>query len=286
MSSTKEIRSKIQSIKSTQKITRAMEMVAASKMRKAQERMYAARPYAARIRNVIGHVAQGRLEYQHAYLLERPVKRVGILVVSTDRGLCGGLNTNLFKSVVPAMKAWDDQNIPVELAVVGNKAETFFNRLGGRVIACVSSLKENTGMPEMTGVIKVLLDAYADQHLDRIYIAYNDFVNTMVQKPRIELLLPIIDTTPPESRAYWDYLYEPDAKMLLDKLLVRYTESLVFQGLLENNACEQAARMVAMKNASENASDMIKDLQLAYNRLRQASITRELAEIVAGASAV
>jgi len=286
VSSTKEIRVKIQSIKSTQKITRAMEMVAASKMRRAQERMYSTRPYAERIRNVISHLLKGRLEYQHPYLIERPIKKVGFLVISTDRGLCGGLNTNLFKAVVPAMKQWHDKDIPIDMALMGGKAENFFKRLGARVIACASSIKESTGMQELTGIIKVLLDAYKNEELDRIYIAYNDFFNTMTQKPHVELLLPVMSPEPMHAHLNWDYLYEPDAKSLLDTLLVRYLEALIYQAVLENNACEQAARMVAMKNASENAADMIKDLQLTYNKLRQASITRELAEIVAGASAV
>lgn len=290
MAGAKEIRSKIKSIKSTQKITNAMEMVAASKMRKAQDRMRAARPYAERIRAVISHLATGRLEYHHPYLVERPPNRIGFMVISTDRGLCGGLNTNLFKATVQAMRHWDSQGSSIDICTIGKKSEGFFRRMGGNVIASLTSLGDKPGLSDVIGTVKVMLDAFDAGELDRVYLVYNEFVNTMTQKPHIELLVPIIQSEiEPESgkKPYsWDYLYEPDAKELLDALLVRYIESLVYQGVVENVACEQAARMVAMKNATDNASDLISELQLIYNKARQAAITRELSEIVAGASAV
>lgn len=287
MAGAKEIRTKIKSIKSTQKITRAMEMVAASKMRKAQERMRASRPYASRIRNVISHLAAGRLEYQHPYLVERQPKRVGFMVISTDRGLCGGLNANLFRTTVQAMRTWDEKNIPIDICAIGKKAESFFRRMGGNVIASISGLGDKPSIQDVIGTVKVMLDAYDLEQIDRLYLIYNEFVNTMTQKTRIELLLPIIDTVEDESKKFaWDYIYEPDAKELLEALLVRYIESLVYQGIVENGASEQAARMVAMKNASDNARELIDDLQLMYNKARQAAITRELSEIVAGAGAV
>ena len=286
MSGAKEVRSKIKSIKSTQKITKAMEMVAASKMRKAQDRMFASRPYAEKIRNVIGHLAHGRLEYQHPYLIEREAKRVGFMVVSTDRGLCGGLNANLFKTTIQAMRAWDAKQLPIDICSIGKKAESFFRRMGGNVISSISGLGDKPGIMDVIGTVKVMLDMYTEEKLDRIYLIHNEFVNTMTQKPRIDLILPVIRQAPPEGKYAWDYIYEPDAKTLLDALLIRYVESLVYQGIVENIACEQAARMVAMKNATENANDLINELQLIYNKARQAAITRELSEIVAGAAAV
>jgi F-type H+-transporting ATPase subunit gamma len=289
MAGAKEIRTKIRSIKSTQKITRAMEMVAASKMRKAQERMRASRPYASRIRNVISHLAAGRLEYQHPYLIERDPKRVGFMVISTDRGLCGGLNANLFRATVQAMRTWDEKNIPIDICAIGKKAESFFRRMGGNVISSISQLGDKPSIQDVIGTVKVMLDAYDNFELDRLYLIYSEFVNTVTQKPRIELLLPIIDTATddaPMHKFSWDYIYEPDARELLEALLIRYIESLVYQGIVENGASEQAARMVAMKNASDNAGELIDDLQLMYNKARQAAITRELSEIVAGAGAV
>jgi F-type H+-transporting ATPase subunit gamma len=288
MADTKEIRTKVKSIKSTQKITRAMQMVAASKMRKAQDRMQASRPYAEKMRVVIGHLAQGRLEYKHPYLLERSPRRVGLMVVSTDRGLCGGLNTNLFKATVQSMRDWHDQNIPIDICSIGKKAENFFKHLGGNIVCSVSNLGNSPSILEVIGTVKVMLDLYTQAKLDRIYLVYNNFLNTMTQKPKLELLLPIsaLETQTQTSPYAWDYLYEPNAKELLDALLVRYIESLVYQGIVENIACEQAARMVAMKSASDNAAELIDELELIYNKARQAAITRELSEIVAGAAAV
>jgi F-type H+-transporting ATPase subunit gamma len=291
MANAKDIRTQIKSIKSTQKITRAMEMVAASKMRRAQERMRASRPYSERIRNVISHLAMGRLEYHHPYLEEREPKRVGFIVVATDRGLCGGLNANLFRAAVQSMKNWHEQNIPIDICTIGRKSEGFFRRLGGNVLASITQLGDKPKVQDIIGAVRAILDEYDDERLDRVYLVYNEFVNTMKQTPRVELLLPIIpapkDPQNNEVSHYaWDYIYEPDAKQLLDSLLVRYIESLAYQGVVENGACEQAARMVAMKSASENAAELISDLQLAYNKARQAAITRELSEIVAGAAAV
>lgn len=289
MSDAKEIRTKIKSIKNTQKITRAMQMVATSKMKKAQERMQASRPYAEKVKVVISHLAQGRLEYKHPYLMERAPKRIGFMVVSTDRGLCGGLNTNLLKATVQGMHVWHDKEIPIDICSVGKKAESFFRRMGGNIVSSVSNLGNKPSVLDVIGTVKVMLDLYNEEKLDRIYLVYNKFINTMTQKPIVDMVLPIIDTEPVEDKKgkfSWDYLYEPDAKGLLDALLVRYIESLVYQGIVENIACEQAARMVAMKNASENASELIDELQLMYNKARQASITRELSEIVAGAAAV
>jgi F-type H+-transporting ATPase subunit gamma len=264
-----------------------MEMVAASKMRRAQERMRASRPYAQRIRTVISHLASGRLEYQHPYLIERQPKRVGYMVISSDRGLCGGLNVNLLRATVQAMRSWDEKNIPIDICTIGRKAEGFFRRMGGNVVASISQLGDRPGIQDVIGTVKVMLDAYDTEKLDRLYLVYSEFVSTMTQQPRVEMLLPIVDTEPEQERKYArDYIYEPDAKELLDALLVRYIESLVYQGIVENGASEQAARMVAMKNASDNARELIDDLQLMYNKARQAAITRELSEIVAGAAAV
>jgi len=286
MSDAKEIRTKIRSIKSTQKITRAMQMVAASKMRKAEDRMKASRPYADKIRIVISHLSQGRLEYQHRYLQERDVKCIGLMVVSTDRGLCGGLNANLFKTTVQSMRDWNDKKIPIEICSIGRKAESFFHRMGGNVIASITNLGSHPGLLDIIGTVKIMLDKFDTQEIDEVYLVYNEFINTMVQKPKIERILPITHTKKEPNRYSWDYLYEPAPKELLDALLTRYVESLVYQGIVENTACEQAARMVAMKNASDNASDLIDDLELIYNKARQAAITRELSEIVAGAAAV
>lgn len=286
MAGAKEIRTKIRSVKNTQKITRAMEMVAASKMRKAQERMFVSRPYSVRIRSVIGHLAKSHPEYHHMYLQKREVKRVGYIVISSDRGLCGGLNINLFKSLVADMQKWRDQGVAVNLCLVGNKAAAFFKRFGASIVGQTAHLGDSPTVTDLIGIVKVMLDAYASSEVDSVFLAYNEFVNTMVQKPQIEQLLPIVASEEKTLDHYWDYIYEPDARELLELLLKRYIESQVYQGAVENNACEQAARMVAMKNASENAGDVINELQLAYNKARQASITQELAEIVAGAAAV
>ncbi len=282
----KEIKTKIASVKNTQKITNAMEMVAASKMRKAQEGMAASRPYATNIRNVIGHIALGNLEYRHSYMVERDIKRVGYIVVSTDRGLCGGLNINLFKQVLVDAAKWQQDEVEVDFAVVGSKATSFFNNMGANVTAQISGLGDSPSLTDLIGSVKVMLKAFDDGELDKLFIVYNKFVNTMTQDPTIDQLLPLPKSDDEAIKHRWDYIYEPDANILLDKLLVRYVESQVYQGVVENLACEQAARMVAMKAATDNAGDLIDDLQLVYNKARQASITQELGEIVAGAAAV
>ncbi|MBZ6860567.1 F0F1 ATP synthase subunit gamma [Klebsiella michiganensis] len=287
MAGAKEIRSKIASVQNTQKITKAMEMVAASKMRKSQERMAASRPYADTMRKVIGHLANGNLEYKHPYLEERDVKRVGYLVVSTDRGLCGGLNINLFKKLLAEMKAWSDKGVQCELAMFGSKGVSFFNSVSGNVVAQVTGMGDNPSLSELIGPVKVMLQAYDEGRLDKLYIVSNKFINTMSQVPTITQLLPLPASEDGElKRKSWDYLYEPDPKALLDTLLRRYVESQVYQGVVENLASEQAARMVAMKAATDNGGSLIKELQLVYNKARQASITQELTEIVGGASAV
>jgi ATP synthase, F1 gamma subunit len=287
MASGKEIRSKIKSVQNTQKITRAMEMVAASKMRRAQERMAATRPYADRMRNVIQHLAHAHAEYKHPYMVEREVKRIGIIAISTDRGLCGGLNINMFKAALGTMKEWRDKNVDVELCTIGQKAQGFFSRVGGRVLAQATQLGDAPKLMDVIGTVKVMLDAYDNGEIDRIYLIYNRFVSTMAQQPRVEQLLPIAAEERDETlKHHWDYLYEPNAETVLDQLLMRYVESLVYQGVVENIACEMAARMVAMKAASDNAGNLISELKLAYNKARQAAITQELSEIVAGASAV
>ena len=283
----KEIRTKIKSVKSTQKITRAMEMVAASKMRKAQERMAAARPYAQKIRNVIGHLAHAHPEYKHPYLQDREVKAgVGFIIISSDRGLCGGLNSNLFKATVRSMREWNDKGVKIELCTIGAKANAFFKRLGGNVVAQISHVGDAPQISNLIGVVKVMLDAYDQGRIDRLYLVYNELVNTMTQRPNVEQLLPVHGVDDPQLKHHWDYIYEPDAKDVLDGLLMRYIESLVYQGVVENLSSEQAARMVAMKSASDNAGDLIGELQLVYNKARQAAITQELSEIVAGAAAV
>lgn len=282
----KEIRTKIASISSTQKITSAMEMVAASKMRKAQDRMARGKPYATTMRDTVGHLANATPEYKHLYLEEREVKRVGYIVVSTDRGLCGGLNINLFKTVVRSMKEWNDQGIEIDLCTVGAKANSFFANLGGNIVAALRQLGDELHAADLVGGVRVMLDAYADNKIDRLFLASNQFVNTMTQSPVLRQMMPLVATDDPSLKHHWDYLYEPDAKDLLDGLLTRYIESQVYQGVVENIACEQAARMVAMKNATENAGELIEELQLVYNKARQAAITQELSEIVGGAAAI
>ncbi len=286
MASTKELRSQIRSIKSTQKITSAMEMVAASKMRKAQERMHTARPYATRILQVIGHLARGKLEYHHPYLEARPITRAGIIVVTSDRGLCGGLNINLFKKLVQAMTGLREKGADIDLCVMGGKGKAFFKRHGGNIIASLGQLGDAPHINDLIGVVKVMLDAYDAKKIDALYIAHNIFVSTMVQQPHIQQLLPLVPSEDKLEQQDWDYIYEPDARELLTILLKRYIESQVYRGVVENLACFQAAQMVAMKNASDNAGTLIDELQLDYNKARQASITQELAEIVAGAAAV
>ena len=287
MASGKEIRGKIKSVQNTQKITRAMEMVAASKMRKAQDRMVATRPYAENIRRVVAHLAHAHPEYRHAYMGERDVKRVGMIVVSTDRGLCGGLNTNMFKAVLGKLRELQGQNIEVDMCNIGSKGFGFFKRLGVNIVSETSQLGDSPRLEDVIGTVKVMLDAFNEGKIDRLYVVYNRFISTMAQAPEVEQMLPIeaaeLDS---ELKHHWDYIYEPDAKDVLDQLLMRYVESLVYQGVVENNACEQAARMVAMKAASDNAGNLIGELQLAYNKARQAAITQELSEIVAGAAAV
>ena len=286
MASGKEIRSKIASIKNTQKITSAMEMVAASKMRKAQDRMQLGKPYAHRIRSVIGHIANSSPEYRHAYFDTRPVKRVGYIVVSTDRGLCGGLNVNAFKAAVVSMKAWHERNVEIDLCLIGARATTFFNSYGGNVIATVRNIGDAPAVADVVGVVKVMLDRFDSHEIDQLQIVSNSFINTMTQQPVIEQLLPLLPSEEEDLKHHWDYLYEPEAKELLDGLLDRYIESQVYQAVVENNACEQAARMIAMKSATDNAGDLIDGLQLVYNKARQAAITQELSEIVSGAAAV
>jgi len=286
MAAGKEIRTKISSIRSTQKITSAMEMVAASKMRKAQDRMRLGKPYARRIRSVVGHIANAAPEYRHMYMQQRDVKRVGFLVVSTDRGLCGGLNINLFKRTVKSMKEWADQGVGIELSLIGAKAAAFFNSYGGNVTAAIRDVGETPTLADLIGGVKTMLDAYEDGRIDRLFLVSNQFVNTMTQTPVVEQLLPLEAETSPEMKHHWDYIYEPEAKELLEGLLTRYIESQVYQAVVENSACEQAARMLAMKNATENAGELIDDLQLIYNKARQAAITQELSEIVSGAAAI
>ena len=286
MAGAKEIRTKIASVTSTQKITNAMQMVAAGKMRKAQERMARGKPYAERIRSVVGHIANAAPEYKHLYMQQREVRRVAFIIVSTDRGLCGGLNINLFKAVLREMKDWNAKGVEIDLCVIGTKASSFFGSMGGRITAALRGLGDAPAAADLIGGVKVVLDAYAAEKVDQVFLAYNTFVNTMTQQPTIAQVLPLEASEEKELKHHWDYLYEPDAKELLDGLLTRYIESQVYQGVVENVACEQAARMVAMKAATDNAGQLISDLKLVYNKPRQAAITQELAEIVSGAAAV
>ena len=286
MASGKEIKGKIGSIKNTQKITNAMEMVAASKMKRAQERMASGRPYADNMLKVIGHIANGSLEYRHPYLEEREIKRVGYIVISTDRGLCGGLNTNEFKLVAQQAKEWQSKGVEVDFAALGSKACAFFGRFGGNVLAAESGLGDAPKVEDIVGLVRVMLNAYDEGKLDRIYLVYNNFVNTMSQTPVSNQLLPLPKSEDDAYKHRWDYIYEPDPKPILEALMVRYIESQVYQGVVENAASEQAARMVAMKAATDNAGNLIDDLQLVYNKARQAAITQEISEIVGGAAAV
>ena len=286
MAGGKEIRTKISSIKSTQSLTGAMEMVAASKMRKAQERMTLGKPYAHRIRSVISHIANATPEYKHAYFDTRDVKRVGYIIVSSDRGLCGGLNINVFKAAVASMKELNDSNVEIDFCVIGKKAARFFNNSGGNVVAAVDSIGDAPEVADVIGSVRVMLEKFDNNDIDQLMVVSNNFINTMTQQPTIDQLLPLLPSEDEEMQHHWDYLYEPDAKELLDGLLLRYIESQVFQAVVENNACEQAARMVAMKSATDNAGDIIDDLELVYNKARQAAITQELSEIAGGAAAV
>ena len=286
MPGTKEIRTKIASVKSTQKITKAMEMVAASKMRRAQDRMRLARPYADKIRTVIGHLNKANPDYKHPFLVERAVQNVGIIVVSTDRGLCGALNTNVFKTTLMMMREWQGKGAKVNLCLLGSKGVAFFRRLGAPVLASVTGLGDKPHVRDLLGSVKVMLDAYKDGTIDRLFIVNAEFVNTMTQKPTVTQLLPAQTIDDGELQDMWDYIYEPNAADILDGVLMRYIESQVYRAAVESVACEMAARMVAMKAASDNAGNLIGDLQLIYNKARQAAITKELAEIVGGAAAV
>lgn len=288
MSGAKQIRTQIASIKNTQKITKAMEMVAASKMRKAQDRMIATRPYADKIKEVINHLADANSEYKHPYMVAREeVKRVGYIVISSDRGLCGGLNVNLFKAALRSMQTYQEQEIEIDLSLIGSKAMAFFKRLKGmNVVSHVDGLGDTIHLNELIGSVKVMLDAYADGKIDRLYLVENEFVNTMTQAPTATPVLPLPKEETEQRNHHWDYIYEPEAEVVLDALLTRYIESIVYRGVVENVACEMSARMIAMKSASDNAGNLIDDLQLAYNKARQASITQELSEIVGGAAAV
>jgi F-type H+-transporting ATPase subunit gamma len=282
----KEIRTQIKSVKNTQKITSAMEMVAASKMRRTQDRMAESRPYAEKIRQVVGHLAHANPEYRSIYMREREVKRVGYIVVSTEKGLCGGLNVNLFRSLVKDMQRWNDEGVEIDLCLFGRKAQSFFRSHGGNVVATVDGIGEEPRMEDLVGGIQVMLKAYEQGTVDRVHVVFNTFVNTMVQQPTINQLVPLPPVDEDDYKHSWDYLYEPDARELIEGLVTRFIESQVYQAVVENGACEQAAKMIAMKNATENAGDLIDDLQLQYNNARQAAITQEIAEIVGGASAV
>ena len=289
MAGGKEIRTQIGSIKNTQKITRAMEMVAAAKMRKAQDRMLASRPYAEKMRDVIGHLALAHPEQKHPFMQKRDVKSVGYIIVSSDRGLCGGLNNNLFRRLVKDVKRLQEEDKEVKYCLIGNKAVAFFSRVGGAVMAQASQLGESAHMEDLVGTVKVMLDAYLDGEVDEVRVAYNRFINTMTQDPTVDKLVPLPEPDEEEKEKlqhHWDYIYEPDAREVLEDLLARYVESLVYQSVVENGACEQSARMVAMKAATDNAGSLIDELELIYNKARQAAITQEISEIVSGAAAV
>lgn len=295
MAGSREVRTKIKSVKNTQKITRAMEMVAASKMRKAQDRMKKARPYGEKIRNVAAHMSRANTEYRHPFLIERDtVKRIGIIVVTSDKGLCGGLNTNVLRKTLGQMKTWESKEEQLEICCIGNKGLGFMNRVKANVISHVVGLGDKPDMEKLIGAVKVVLDGYTEDRFDRVYIFYNRFINTMKQEPVMEQLLPLTDklvqSTEAEEqeqkRTGWDYIYEPEAKPVIDDIMVRYVEALIYQALTENMASEQSARMVAMKAASDNAGSVIDELTLIYNKSRQAAITKELSEIVGGAAAV
>ena len=287
MAGAKEIRTKIKSVQNTQKITKAMEMVAASKMRKAQDRMRASRPYADKMRDVLSHLAQAHCEYKHPYLQDREeVKRVGYIVVSTDRGLCGGLNTNMFKAAINEMSDWHDKNVEIDICAIGKKAATFFSRFQGNIISQTADLGDQPSQEELIGTVKVMLDAYDEGKIDRLFLVSNEFENTMTQTPTVQQLIPATGEIDTELDHHWDYIYEPDTKPIIDALMMRFIESQVYKGVVENIACEMSARMIAMKSATDNAADIIKELQTIYNKARQASITQEISEIVAGAAAV
>jgi len=286
MAAAKEIRTKIGSVKNTQKITKAMEMVAASKMRKAQDRMRAARPYADKMRNVVAHVAHANTEYRHPYLIDRDVKRIGVILVTTDRGLCGGLNGNLFRKALRQFKTWEDEGKELDLCIIGSKGVAFFGRVGGNIVGSADQIGDSPSLDDLIGTVRIMLDAFNEGRVDRVYMIYNQFVNSMTQTADVEQLIPLVPEESDDMAHHWDYIYESGTDDVMEQLLTRYIESLVYQGVAENIACEQAARMVAMKAASDNAGKLIDELQLVYNKARQASITQELSEIVSGAAAV
>ena len=288
MAGEKEIRTKIRSVKNMQKITSAMEKVAASKIRKAQLQMEASRPYAERIRRVIGHLSHANPDTKHPFLIQREIKRVGLIVISTDRGLCGGLNVNLFKRVIGEIANYQEQNVEVDLALVGAKAVQFFRRLGGNVVGTASHLGDRPSVNDLIGAIKIMLDAYSEGTIDRLFLVHNEYVSAMSQKPEVTCLLPVseISLEGEQLQEHWDYIYEPEAGELLEDFLSRYIESQVYRGAVENFACEMAAKMVAMRSATDNAGEIIDKLQLVYNKARQAAITQEISEIVGGAAAV
>lgn len=286
MASAKELRTQIASIKNTQKITSAMEMVAASKMRKTQDLMARGKPYSDHIRDVIGHLANASSEYHHRFMVERAVKRVGYIIVTTDKGLCGGLNINLLKAVVKDIKSWDEAEIEADLCLIGNKAAQFFRSFGGKVVAATSHLGETPAMNDLIGSIQVMLRAFEQGTVDKVFIAYNEFVTTMIQRPTVSQLIPLDRAEDEVLKHHWDYIYEPDAKELMEGLITRFIESQVYQAVVENVACEQAAKMIAMKSATESAGEMIDDLALIMNTARQSAITQELSEIIGGAAAV
>jgi F-type H+-transporting ATPase subunit gamma len=287
MAGGREIKTKIKSVQNTRKVTRALEMVSASKIRRAQDLMKGSRPYARLMRQMIGHIAKANTEYKHPFMIDRnDVKRVGYVVISTDRGLCGGLNSNMFRKMLIDIRAWQEKGAEIDVICIGQKAAAYFRRLKVNMISSVTHLGEKPHVEQLIGVIKVALDAYANGKMDRLFLAYNDFINTMTQKSTIDQLLPLPPSDDLETKHNWDYIYEPSAPELLDHVLTRYIESLVYQGVLENLASEHAARMVAMKSASDNATKLIGDLQLIYNKARQAAITQEISEIVGGAAAV
>ena len=286
MASGKEIKKKIGSVENTKKITSAMEMVAASKMRRTQDKMKEGKPYSQKIRSVIGHLANSNPEYAHSFMQAREVQRVGYIVVSSDRGLCGGLNVNLFRHVLKDLATWNDQGVEVDFGLIGNKAGPFFRSIGAQIKAVMGNVGEEPALADLIGGIKVMLDAYENGDIDRLFLASNEFVNTMTQQPRVLQLLPLDAEDSEDLQHRWDYIYEPDARQLIEGLVTRYLESQVYQSVIENGACEQAAKMIAMKSATENAEELIDDLQRIYNKARQASITQEIAEIVGGAAAV
>lgn len=288
MAGAKAIRSKIAVTKKTRQITRAMEMVAASKMRKTQERMRASKPYASKIYEVVKHLARANSEYRHPFMTAREVKRIGIIVVTSDRGLCGGLNSNLLRESVHFMREKKQEGKEIALCVLGRKGQVFFKRIGGTVLASQDHLGDKPGVADIIGSVKVMLDAFYQGEIDSLHVVYNEFINTMTQKPVIKQLLPLPISEADQKNLghHWDYIYEPDAKELLDALLERYIELQTYQSVVENIACEQAAKMIAMKSATDNAGELIKEFQLAYNQARQAAITQELAEIVGGSDAI